>query len=91
VILAVHKVAENVDIQNIGAAQVDLGGWRLVSETGDQSCVLSGTLKPGEVLKVWANRGPGFDCRFPDDIWRDNELDFAVLYNPQGEEVSRFP
>lgn len=91
VILAVHKTAENVDVQNIGPEQVDLRGWRLLSETGDQSCDLSGTLKPGEVLKVWANRGPGFDCRFPDEIWLDIGLDPAVLFNPQGLEVSRSP
>jgi hypothetical protein len=46
-------------------------------------------LKPGEVLKVWANRGPGFDCQLPGEIWLDNALDAAVLYNPQGQEVSR--
>jgi hypothetical protein len=91
VILAVHKTEENVDLQNMGSTEVDLDGWRLVSEAGEQSCELSGTLKPGEVLRVWANRGPGFDCRFPDEIWRDNELDIAVLYNPEGEEVSRLP
>ena len=91
-IIAVNKPAEYVDIQNFSPAPVDLRGWRLVSETGNQSCDLRGTLAPNEVLRIWARRGnPGFDCRFPNDIWRDNIADPAVLYDPQGVEVSRFP
>ena len=92
VIIAVNKPAEYVEIQNFSPAPVNLRGWRLVSETGNQSCDLSGTLALNEVLRIWARRGsPGFDCRLPNDIWRDNVADPAVLYNPQGAEVSRFP
>src|SRR5688572_10226316 len=91
-IIAVNKPAEYVEIQNLTQAPVDLRGWRLVSETGIQSCNLRGTLAPNDVLRIWARRGnPGFDCRFPIDIWRDNVADPAVLYNSQGEEESRFP
>ena len=92
VIIGVNKPAEYVEIQNFSQTPVNLRGWRLVSETGNQSCDLRGTLAPNDVLRIWARRGnPGFDCRFPNDIWRDNEADPAVLYNSQGEEVSRFP
>src|SRR5688572_12805497 len=92
VIIAVNKPAEYVEIQNLSQTPVNLRGWRLVSETGNQSCTLRGTLDLNEVLRIWARRGnPGFDCQFPNDIWRDNVADPAVLYNPQGEEVSRFP
>jgi hypothetical protein len=91
-IIAVDKPAEFVEIQNLSNAEVNLRGWRLVSETGNQSCTLRGTLQPNEVLRVWARRGdPGFDCGFPINIWNDNASDPAVLYDPQGEEVSRFP
>jgi|SRR5215216_1720416 len=91
-IVDVDKVSEYVDIQNLTNAPVDLRGWRLVSEVGSQSCALRGTLQPNRVLRIWAHQGdPGFDCRFPSNIWRDNEPDPAVLYNPQGQEVSRFP
>jgi hypothetical protein len=91
-IVAVDKPAEYVDIQNSTDQAVNLEGWRLVSETGNQSCRLRGTLQPNEVLRVWARRGnPGLDCRFPINIWNDNTADPAVLYNPQGQEVSRFP
>jgi len=92
VIIAVNKPAEYAEIQNLGQTPVNLAGWRLVSETGNQSCNLRGTLAPNEILRIWARRGnPGFDCRFPNDIWRDNVADPAVLYNAQGQEVSRFP
>ncbi len=92
VIIAVDKREEYAEIQNFSDAEVSLRGWRLVSETGNQSCDLRGTLEPGEVLRIWADRGnPGFDCRFSDFIWRNDVADPAVLYNPEGEEVSRYP
>ena len=86
------KQAEYVDIENLTSQTINLRGWRLVSEVGNQSCALRGMLGANRVLRIWAQQGdPGFDCRFPINIWRDNEPDPAVLYNPQGEEVSRFP
>lgn len=91
-IVAVDKPREYVEIQNRTTVAVDLRGWRLVSETGNQSCPLRGTLEPNAVLRIWARRGdPGFDCRFDFNIWNDNSSDPAVLYNAQGEEVSRVP
>ena len=92
VIITVNKPAEYAEIQNFSQTPVNLEGWRLVSEVGNESCGLSGTLAPNEVLRIWTRRGNlGFDCRLGRAIWRDNEVDPAVLYNPQGEEVSRFP
>ena len=92
VIVAVNKSTEYVDIQNLNNVAVNLRGWRLVSETGNQSCPLRGTIQPNEVLRVWSGTGePGFDCRFSFNIWNDNDADPAVLYDPQGVEVSRFP
>lgn len=91
-IVNVDKRAEYVEIQNRTPDAINLRGWRLVSETGNQSCDLRGTLEPNEVLRIWARRGnPGFDCRFNDYVWRNDVPDPAVLYNPEGEEVSRFP
>jgi hypothetical protein len=91
-IVAVNKPREYVEIQNVSTALVNLSGWKLVSETGNQSCTLRGTLQPNQVLRIWARRGnPGFDCGFSIYIWKDNQADPAVLYNPQGEEVSRYP
>jgi len=91
-IITVNKVEEYVEIRNFTADTVNLNDWRLVSEVGNQSCRLRGRLPPNEVLRIWARRGePGLDCRFSDNIWRDNVPDPAVLYNAQGQEVSRFP
>ena len=92
VIISVNKLAEYVEIQNLTQTDVNLRGWRLVSETGNQACTLRGTLSPNEVLRIWSRRGsPGFDCRLGSDIWLDNAADPAVLYDAQGDEVSRFP
>lgn len=91
VIIAVDKVAEYVDIQNVGSQPVDLNGWVLVSETGNQSCGLSGVIQPDEVLRIWAMNGsPGFSCGYSTNIWNNSKSDPAVLYNPQGQEVSRY-
>ncbi len=91
-ILAVNKAEEYVEIRNDTNTPVNLRGWRLVSELGNQSCALRGTLDPDEILRIWARRGnPGFDCRLGSNVWSDNAPDPAVLYNPEGEEVSRFP
>jgi hypothetical protein len=91
-IITVNKPTEYVDIQNFNNAPVDLSGWKLVSETGNQSCPLRGVLQPNEVLRVWARKGdPGLSCRFSFNIWNDNQADPAVLYNSQGEEISRSP
>ena len=91
-IINVDKVAEYAEIQNFTETEINLRGWRLVSEVGSEACSLRGTLEPGEVLRIWVRRGdPGFDCRLGREIWSDNEADPAVLYNADGEEVSRFP
>ena len=92
VILGVDKIMEYVDIKNVSNETVNLGGWRLVSQYGRQSCALSGVLEPNAVLRVWSGTGEaGFSCRFPRHIWHDKKSDPAVLYDPQGQEVSRYP
>ena len=90
-IIDVNKRDEYVDIQNMGNGDVNLSGWLLVSEKGNQSCPLSGTLKAGETLRIWAmeSQGDGFSCGFNTNIWNNSEPDPAVLYNPHGIEVSR--
>jgi endonuclease YncB( thermonuclease family) len=91
VIVTVDKRAEYVDIQNIGSFDVDLTGWNLVSERGRQECPLSGMLRAGETLRIWSMtaQGAGLSCGYSSPIWNNSEKDPAVLYNPQGVEVSR--
>ena len=91
-IVGVDKKLEFVDIQNFSYAPVYLNGWVLVSERGEQSCKLNGVLQPNAVLRIWAGTNEvGYSCGFLRTIWTDNELDPAVLYNPDEKEVSRYP
>jgi Lamin Tail Domain len=91
-IVAVNKAEEYVDIQNGSNTPVDLSGWKLVSVTGSQSCRLRGVLQPNEILRVWAGKGDyGISCGYSFNIWNDNQADAAVLYDAQGQEVSRVP
>lgn len=91
-IVTVNKREEYVDIQNSGNGLANLSGWRLVSEMGNQPCALNGVLQPGEVLRVWARRGnTGLSCGYDFNIWNDDRADPAVLYDPQGKEISRYP
>ena len=91
IIVAMNKREEWVDIQNVGNSDVDLSGWNLVSEKGNQDCPLSGIIKAGETLRIWAMaaQGPGYSCGYNTNIWNNSEPDPAVLYNEQGIEVSR--
>jgi endonuclease YncB( thermonuclease family) len=91
IIVTVNKREEWVDIQNVGASDVDLAGWNLVSERGNQDCRLSGVITMGEKLRIWAmaTQGSGFSCGYNTNIWNNSETDPAVLYNAQGVEVSR--
>lgn len=91
IIILVNKREEYVDLQNVGNSDVDLGGWNLVSERGHQECALSGMIKAGETLRIWAGspQGGGYSCEYSSPIWNNSEPDPAVLYNAQGVEVSR--
>lgn len=93
IIVTVDKRAEFVDIQNIGGQPQNLDGWRLVSEKGNQECRLAGTLQPGATLRIWARSADadkgGYNCGFGDTIWNNEDPDPAVLYDAQGQEVSR--
>jgi hypothetical protein len=93
IIATVNKQAEWVDIQNVGGAPQDLGRWVLVSEKGNQHCDLHGIIEAGQTIRVWAesknsNQG-GINCGYDTPIWNNQERDTAILYNAQGQEVSR--
>ena len=94
-ILAVDAEAEVVDLINGGDDTLDLTGWTLFSERGNQVCRLAGELEPGESLRVWSlardgYRG-GFNCRFEEPIWNNHEPDRALLYAPDGTLVDSHP
>ena len=94
-IVAVDAEAEVVQLINGGDDSLDLGGWMLVSEKGDQACRLAGQLEPGKALRVWslardAYRG-GLNCGFEEPIWNNYEPDRALLYAPDGALVDSHP
>jgi len=92
-IITVNKEAEYVDIKNNGTTPQDLSGWYLVSEVGNQSCLLSGVIQPSAVLRIFAqtSAGLGFDCGFGSNIWNNSKSDPAVLYSSNGQVISRYP
>ena len=93
-IKVVDKEAEYVDLENVGNQPQDLTGWSLVSEKGNQACSLSGVIMPAATFRVWANNpnnGEGYNCNYGSEIWNNSELDPAVLYNNQGQEIARYP
>lgn len=94
-IVWVNKRDEYVDIQNIGDQAVDISGWVLVSEKGNQACTLGGVVDPGVVLRIWAlaedSSQGGFNCGFGSPIWNNSDPDPAALYDASGMLVARYP
>lgn len=90
-ITEVDKRAEVVTITNQGTVAINLNGWVLMSERGNQSCVLLGSLPAGVSVKIYAQNGAdGISCGFKDPIWNNSEVDPAALFNPSGELVDRW-
>ncbi len=90
-ILSVDKNDEVVVIRNDTATPIDLDGWKLLSEAGNEICFLHGIIGSGELLNIYTTRGPqGYSCFFEYPIWLDEEEDAALLYAPTGLVVSTF-
>lgn len=88
--------AEIATITNNGSTDVDLTGWKLVSEQGSQTFNFpSGTiLKAGQVLQIVS--GPNAAAGTNTLLWTksyiwNNNGDPGALYNSQGQVVSRYP
>lgn len=95
-IVWVNKQAEYTDLQNNSTLAQSMQGWVLVSERGNQRCDLGGTIAAGQRMRIFAQTGTvqgmaSWNCRFAAPIWSNSETDPAVLYNPQGLEMSRYP
>ncbi len=93
-IVAINEAEQYVEIVNSGEIRRSLAGWKLTAETtveGEaQECILSTSIGPGEPLRIWALASdvgkPGYNCGFSQNIWGGAT---AVLYNNEGQEVSR--
>lgn len=79
-IVGLDKVAEQVRLQNVSDAPVNLDGWTLCSlRGGEPQAGVGGTLAPG-ATRVFANPG--------EPIWSNSNRDDAALYDPAGRLVS---
>lgn len=86
----VDKEKEVVRLRNNSAADVDLDGWFIVSERGDQVCRLAGVLKEEAELNIYSQTGKGgYNCNFADPIWSNLNEDPAALYDPNGNLIDR--
>lgn len=81
-IAALDKGAETVTLRNVGAAAVDLAGWRMCSVTGGRQHPIGGALAPGE-QRVFAGAGG--------PIWNNINSDPGALWSPAGQLVSYWP
>ncbi len=91
-ILVVNKKAEYLDLINVSNALVDLTGWYIISERGDQRCDLSGTIPAGGKLRVYTMepQGPGITCGFSNPMWSNDDPDAAILYDLYDREIDRY-
>jgi len=86
---------EYVEIKNLGSEPVDLAGWKLVDiDEGYPTFTFpSYNLEPGEIIRVYTNEihqeYGGFSFGYGKAVWNNSSPDTAVLYDAQGQEVSR--
>jgi hypothetical protein len=86
---------EYVEIENLGSESVDLAGWRLIDiDEGYPSLTFSPyILQSGKSIRVYTNEihfeYGGFSFGSGKAVWNNSSPDTAVLYNAQGQEVSR--
>ena len=86
---------EYVEITNLGTSSVNLQGWRLVDidEGYPEFIFPSYTLGPGAYIRVYTNEihpeYGGFSFGSGKAVWNNSDPDTAVLYDAQGNEVSR--
>ena len=86
---------EYVEITNLGSEPQDLAGWVLkdISEGYPSFTFPSYVLAPEQSIRVYTNEihpeYGGFSFGYGKAIWNNSDPDTAVLYNAQGQEVSR--
>jgi len=86
---------EYVEIKNLGSEPVDLEGWVIkdISEGYPSLTFPAYILQPGKSIRVYTNEihpeYGGFSFGSGKAVWNNSSHDTAVLYNAQGQEVSR--
>lgn len=87
---------EVVTIKNTGSSDVDMSGWVLVSEVGNQSYTFpyGYILKAGATVRVWSGRNakdnPPADLKWTGSYIWNNDGDPGVLKDASGNVVSRY-
>jgi len=96
IISAIDLRGEVVTLINSNESTVNLTGWKLVSEEGNQTFIFpSGTKLPGgETLKVVSGKNAQTQAGTNVLVWTEsniwnNEGDPGMLYDAQGQLVSR--
>jgi hypothetical protein len=91
-IVSVDKADELIVIKNMTNAAINLNGWYLVSEAGNQRCDLKGSIPANAQLKIRTRTGAGGDinCGFSAPILNNTESDPTSLYNSRGDLISRY-
>ncbi len=96
IIANIDLKSELATIKNNGANAVNISGWKLVSEKGNQEFIFPAgmTLAAGAAVKVAtgpnAASAPGFIVWTTTNIW-NNDGDPGALYDSAGKLVSRYP
>ena len=86
---------EYVEITNLGSEPVDLKSWVIkdISEGYPSLIFSSYILQPSKSVRVYTNEihpeYGGFSFGYGKAVWNNSSPDTAVLYNAQGQEVSR--
>jgi len=86
---------EYVEIKNLGSEPVDLESWVIkdISEGYPSLTFPAYILQPGKSIRVYTNEihpeYGGFSFGSGNAVWNNSSPDTAVLYNAQGQEVSR--
>jgi len=86
---------EYVEIKNLGSESVDLAGWKLVDvDEGYPTFTFpSYIFEPGQSVRVYTNQihpeYGGFSFGSGKAVWNNSSPDTAVLYDAEGNEVSR--
>lgn len=86
---------EYVEISNLGTEPVNLQGWKLIDiDEGYPELIFPYyILNPGQSIRVYTNEihpeYGGFSFGQGTAVWNNSDPDTAVLYNAQGDEMSR--
>ncbi|MCT4660365.1 MAG: lamin tail domain-containing protein, partial [Tissierellales bacterium] len=93
-IIKLDKKAEIIEIKNTTDSEINLKGWKIVSEKGNQSFVFKEyVLEAGNSVKIGdSNRNENIDLHWIDGkgVWNNTKSDPAILYDANGKVIDRY-